>query len=196
MIKVDIVNKLSKIAGSPRSGRVAVDAVFDAMRISMQRGQAHRTARLRVFRSAAEAGIGQNPHTRQGSSHPARPGYSLKPGKDLRISAASASRGFSLSSSVRSTAAICRPIAPCRLTCPGGSRYVPVRDRVWLHALLLTTFVTTSLVGASTYIGFVTDLGMPVRLPAIKPVRGLWYASALSILGAHEMGTISPAATG
>jgi membrane-associated protease RseP (regulator of RpoE activity) len=70
--------------------------------------------------------------------------------------------------------------------------HVPVRDRPWLHALLLfLTFITTSLVGASAYIGFVTDLGMRgVRLPAMEALlHGLWYSvTALTILGAHEMG--------
>ena len=39
MIKVDIVNEVSKIADITKvKAEVAVDAVFDAMRTSMQRG--------------------------------------------------------------------------------------------------------------------------------------------------------------
>ena len=39
MIKVDIVNEVSKIADITKvKAEVAVDAVFDAMRLSMQRG--------------------------------------------------------------------------------------------------------------------------------------------------------------
>jgi membrane-associated protease RseP (regulator of RpoE activity) len=68
----------------------------------------------------------------------------------------------------------------------------PPRDRVWLHALLLfLTFVTTSLVGASTYIGFISDLGLRrMTIPAMQALtNGLWYSvTALTILGAHEMG--------
>ena len=40
MIKVDIVNEVSKIADITKvKAEVAVDAVFDAMRVSMQRGE-------------------------------------------------------------------------------------------------------------------------------------------------------------
>ena len=40
MIKVDIVNEVSKIADITKvKAEVAVDAVFDAMRLSMQRGE-------------------------------------------------------------------------------------------------------------------------------------------------------------
>ena len=39
MIKVDIVNEVSRIADITKvKAEVAVDAVFDAMRLSMQRG--------------------------------------------------------------------------------------------------------------------------------------------------------------
>jgi nucleoid DNA-binding protein len=47
MIKVDIVNEVSKIADITKvKAEVAVDAVFDAMRVSMQRrlpGEASQT---------------------------------------------------------------------------------------------------------------------------------------------------------
>ena len=47
MIKVDIVNEVSKIADITKvKAEVAVDAVFDAMRLSMQRGETNRVARL------------------------------------------------------------------------------------------------------------------------------------------------------
>ena len=40
MIKVDIVNEVSRIADITKvKAEVAVDAVFDAMRLSMQRGE-------------------------------------------------------------------------------------------------------------------------------------------------------------
>ena len=40
MIKVDIVNEVSKMADITKvKAEVAVDAVFDAMRLSMQRGE-------------------------------------------------------------------------------------------------------------------------------------------------------------
>ncbi len=66
------------------------------------------------------------------------------------------------------------------------------RDRVWLHVLLLVlTFGTTTLVGASSYIGFISDLGMRrVQVPAsVVLLNGLWYSvTGLAILGSHEMG--------
>jgi DNA-binding protein HU-beta len=40
MIKLDIVNEVSKIADITKvKAELAVDAVFDAMRVSMQRGE-------------------------------------------------------------------------------------------------------------------------------------------------------------
>lgn len=69
---------------------------------------------------------------------------------------------------------------------------VPPRDRVWLHAvLLLLTFVTTTMIGAEAYGGYITDFGQ--RRLAVTPaalwLNGLWYSvPALAILGAHEMG--------
>ncbi len=54
MIKVDIVNEVSKIADITKvKAEVAVDAVFDAMRLSMQRGETNRVARLRRLPSEA-----------------------------------------------------------------------------------------------------------------------------------------------
>jgi membrane-associated protease RseP (regulator of RpoE activity) len=68
----------------------------------------------------------------------------------------------------------------------------PPRDRIWLHALLLLlTLATTTLVGASSYVGYLTDFGQHrVRITATQAlVHGLWYSvPALAILGSHEMG--------
>jgi membrane-associated protease RseP (regulator of RpoE activity) len=68
----------------------------------------------------------------------------------------------------------------------------PVRDWIWLHALLLfVTFVTTTLAGASFFHNYITDVGTrPIRVPALYVlVHGLWFSlTALTILGAHEMG--------
>jgi membrane-associated protease RseP (regulator of RpoE activity) len=72
------------------------------------------------------------------------------------------------------------------------SASTPARDRLWLHALLLlATFATTTLAGASFYHNYVTDIGMrPIRVaPMVLLVHGLWFSlSALTILGCHEMG--------
>ena len=69
---------------------------------------------------------------------------------------------------------------------------VKFRDRVWLHILLfLLTVVTTTLVGADHYAGYlsdftVRDLSLPI--PSLI-VRGFWYSGTiLAILGCHELG--------
>jgi membrane-associated protease RseP (regulator of RpoE activity) len=74
-------------------------------------------------------------------------------------------------------------------------RLVPAaypRDRVWLHVtLFLATVLTTTLMGALQYAGFILDFGArPVALSwgALFP-RGLWYSlTILGILGTHEFG--------
>jgi len=67
-----------------------------------------------------------------------------------------------------------------------------VRERYWLHALLLVaTLGTTTEVGGYHWLGFQSDFGS--RLVSIEAVtfalNGLWYAlTILAILGAHELG--------
>jgi membrane-associated protease RseP (regulator of RpoE activity) len=67
------------------------------------------------------------------------------------------------------------------------------RDRVWLHILLFVlTIVTTTIVGAGQYAGFLEDFRSSPSLPmpfAALLVRGLWYSGTiLAILGCHELG--------
>ena len=67
------------------------------------------------------------------------------------------------------------------------------QDRVWLHALLFVlTIVTTTLVGADQYAGFLADFRrsgpLNMSVPALL-LRGFWYsATILAILGCHELG--------
>src|SRR5213083_276361 len=57
MIKVDIVNEVSKIADITKvKAEVAVDAVFDAMRVSMQRGDRIELRGFGVFQVKARMG--------------------------------------------------------------------------------------------------------------------------------------------
>src|SRR5688500_20269432 len=65
MIKVDIVNEVSKIADITKvKAEVAVDAVFDAMRLSMQRGERIELRGFGVFQvKPRKRGIGRNPRT-------------------------------------------------------------------------------------------------------------------------------------
>jgi membrane-associated protease RseP (regulator of RpoE activity) len=65
------------------------------------------------------------------------------------------------------------------------------QDRIWLHVLLFAlTVVTTTLVGAINYAGFLADFSdvLPPLSWALLP-RGLWYGGTiLAILGCHELG--------
>ncbi|MFO7691993.1 MAG: site-2 protease family protein [Vicinamibacterales bacterium] len=74
---------------------------------------------------------------------------------------------------------------------PPPARPAP-RDRYWLHAVLfLLTILTTTVVGASHWFGFMTMFGSrPIQasMPTLA-VQGLWYSlTLLAILGAHELG--------
>ncbi len=67
------------------------------------------------------------------------------------------------------------------------------RDRVWLHVVLFAlTILTTTLVGANHYAGFLSDFlaSRTLSLSTTELVLGgLWYsATILAILGAHELG--------
>ena len=86
MIKVDIVNEVSKIADITKvKAEVAVDAVFDAMRVSMQRGERIELRGFGVFQvKRRKRGIGRNPKTGVEVSIPPGNTIRFKPGKDLR----------------------------------------------------------------------------------------------------------------
>jgi membrane-associated protease RseP (regulator of RpoE activity) len=64
---------------------------------------------------------------------------------------------------------------------------------VWLHVLLFAlTIASTTLVGATQYVGFLDDFRASTTLPMPFPallLRGLWYSGTiLAILGCHELG--------
>ena len=83
MIKVDIVNEVSKIADITKVK--AVDAVFDAMRLSMQRGDRIELRGFGVFQvKPRKRGIGRNPRTGKEVRIPPGRTIRFKPGKDLQ----------------------------------------------------------------------------------------------------------------
>jgi len=86
MIKVDIVNEVSRLADITKvKAEQAVDAVFDAMRLSMQRGDRIELRGFGVFQvKPRKRGIGRNPRT--GTEVRIPPGRTIrfKPGKDLQ----------------------------------------------------------------------------------------------------------------
>src|SRR3954470_8205783 len=86
MIKVDIVNEVSKSADITKvKAEVAVDAVFDAMRTSMQRGERIELRGFGVFQvKPRKRGIGRNPRTGKEVRIPPGRTIRFKPGKDLQ----------------------------------------------------------------------------------------------------------------
>ena len=86
MIKVDIVNEVSRIADITKvKAEVAVDAVFEAMRISMQRGERIELRGFGVFQvKPRKKGIGRNPRTGHKVRIPPGKTIRFKPGKHLR----------------------------------------------------------------------------------------------------------------
>ena len=150
MIKVDIVNEVSRVAEITKvKAELAVDAVFEAMRHSMQRGERIELRGLWRFSGKAPQARHrpQSPH-RQGSSHPARPH------DPVQARQRAPEHRVSRVSDWRSNAFLrhrCRASASRFLFPPP----YPPRDRVWLHVLLFVlTVVTTTLVGALHYFGF------------------------------------------
>ena len=86
IIKVDIVNEVSKLADITKvKAEVAVDAVFDAMRMSMQRGERIELRGFGVFQvKLRKRGIGRNPRTGKEVRIPPGRTIRFKPGKDLQ----------------------------------------------------------------------------------------------------------------
>ncbi len=86
MIKVDLINEVSTLAAITKvKAEVAVDAIFDAMRLSLQRGQRIELRGFGVFQvRPRKRGVGRNPRT--GQAFPIPPGRTVrfKPGKDLQ----------------------------------------------------------------------------------------------------------------
>ena len=86
MIKVDLINEVSTLAAITKvKAEVAVDAIFDAMRLSLQRGQRIELRGFGVFLvKPRKRGVGRNPRT--GQEIPIPPGRTIRfrPGKDLQ----------------------------------------------------------------------------------------------------------------
>ena len=86
MIKLDIVNEVSKIADITKvKAELAVDAVFDAMRVSMQRGERIELRGFGVFQvKPRKRGIGRNPRTGKEVRIPPGRTIRFKPGNRRR----------------------------------------------------------------------------------------------------------------
>ena len=86
MIKVDIINEVSTAAAITKvKAEVAVDAVLDAMRMSMCRGDRIELRGFGVFQvKPRKRGIGRNPRTGKEVRIPPGRTIRFKPGKDLQ----------------------------------------------------------------------------------------------------------------
>tara|TARA_Y100000588_G_scaffold341087_1_gene384861 strand:+ start:247 stop:519 length:273 start_codon:yes stop_codon:yes gene_type:complete len=86
MIKCDIVNEVSTAANITKvKAEVAVEAVFDSMRTSMQRGQRIELRGFGVFQvKPRKRGIGRNPRTGEEVRIPPGRTIRFRPGKELQ----------------------------------------------------------------------------------------------------------------
>jgi DNA-binding protein HU-beta len=86
MIKVDIVNEVSSAANITKvKAEQAVEAVLEAMKNSMQRGERIELRGFGVFQvKPRKRGIGRNPRTGKEVRIPPGRTIRFKPGKDLQ----------------------------------------------------------------------------------------------------------------
>ena len=86
MIKVDVVNEVAKAAAITKvKAEVAVDSLFDAMRMSMKRGERIELRGFGIFQvKPRKRGIGRNPRTGKEVRIPPGRTIRFKPGKDLQ----------------------------------------------------------------------------------------------------------------
>ena len=86
MIKVDIINEVSSTANITKvKAEQAVEAVLDAMKNSMRRGERIELRGFGVFQvKPRKRGIGRNPRTGKEVRIPPGRTIRFKPGKDLQ----------------------------------------------------------------------------------------------------------------
>jgi DNA-binding protein HU-beta len=86
MIKVDIINEVATIADINKvKAEVAVEAVFEAMREAMKRGERIELRGFGVFQvKPRKRGIGRNPRTGKEVRIPPGRTIRFKPGKELQ----------------------------------------------------------------------------------------------------------------
>ena len=96
MIKVDIVNEVSRLADITKvKAEVAVDAVFDAMRTSMQRGERIELRGFGVFQvKPRKRAIGRKTPDRKEFASARRTSASSRQGLQITVTASAASRSL------------------------------------------------------------------------------------------------------
>jgi DNA-binding protein HU-beta len=86
MIKVDIINEVSRAADITKvKAEVAVEALLDAMKVSLMKGERIELRGFGVFQvKPRKRGIGRNPRTGMEVRIPPGRTIRFKPGKDLQ----------------------------------------------------------------------------------------------------------------
>lgn len=86
MVKADIVNRVAEVTRIRKSqATLAVDALFDALRDAMVKGERIEFRGFGVFQvKPRKRGIGRNPRTGHEVKIPPGRTVRFKPGKDLR----------------------------------------------------------------------------------------------------------------
>lgn len=86
MIKLDIVSRVADKTGIPKvKAEVAVEALFEAMKKSLQKGDRIELRGFGVFLvKSRKRGIGRNPRTGQEVAIPPGKTIRFKPGKELQ----------------------------------------------------------------------------------------------------------------
>src|SRR5687767_12066940 len=86
VIKLDIVNEVSDKTGVPKiKAEVAVEALFDAMKSALQRGERIELRGFGVFVvKPRKRGVGRNPRTGEEVAIPSGKTIRFKPGKELQ----------------------------------------------------------------------------------------------------------------
>jgi DNA-binding protein HU-beta len=86
MIKLDIVNQVAERTGVPKAkAEIAVEALFDAMKAALQRGERIELRGFGVFIvKPRKRGVGRNPRTGQVATIPPGKTIRFKPGKEFQ----------------------------------------------------------------------------------------------------------------
>ena len=86
MLKLDIINHVAERTGVPKmKAEIAVEALFDAMKDAMKKGERIELRGFGVFVvKPRKRGIGRNPRTGTQVAIPEGKTIRFKPGKDLR----------------------------------------------------------------------------------------------------------------
>jgi DNA-binding protein HU-beta len=86
VIKLDIVNQVADKTGVPKiKAEVAVEALFDAMKTALQRGERIELRGFGVFVvKPRKRGVGRNPRTGEVTDIPPGKTIRFKPGKELQ----------------------------------------------------------------------------------------------------------------